>query len=236
MASEITYAEVKFNNGTVASGIHPGSAAAPRQTTTPRKSNPGFPKFLAASLLALLLLLAISFLVAFIIFFQKYSQLLEGKKTLQELNHTALECLKKNVKEKAWSCCPKNWKPFTSSCYLISSDSRSWNESQSYCSAMAAHLLVINSKEEEDFIITNLQNYLGYYVGLSDPEGWRRWQWIDETPYDENVTFWHKGEPNDRNERCVMLNFRYLLNAWGWNDVQCAQSQMSICEMEEIYL
>lgn len=51
--------------------------------------------------------------------------------------------------EKTWSCCPKNWKPFTSSCYLISSDSRSWNESQSYCSAMAAHLLVINSKEEE---------------------------------------------------------------------------------------
>lgn len=44
--------------------------SAPRPTTTPHRSNPGFPKFLAASLLAFLLLLAVSLLVAF---FSEYS-------------------------------------------------------------------------------------------------------------------------------------------------------------------
>ncbi|XP_062051418.1 C-type lectin domain family 4 member A-like isoform X1 [Lepus europaeus] len=237
MTSEITYAEVRFNKGPTASGIHPGSLAAPKQRTTPHKSKLDFPKLLLISLLILFLLLAITFFTTFIIFFQKYSQLLEEKKSLKELNHTALECMKNNFKEKVWSCCPKNWKPFSSNCYLISTESKSWHESKHHCSAMEAHLLVINSKDEQDFIIQNLKNNFAYYVGLSDPEGQRHWQWVDETPYNANVTFWHAGEPSDRDERCVILNYRpQTPAAWGWNDIKCFQNQMSVCEMMKIYL
>uniref|UniRef100_A0A8C6WDC5 Uncharacterized protein n=1 Tax=Nannospalax galili TaxID=1026970 RepID=A0A8C6WDC5_NANGA len=39
-----------------------------------------------------------------------------------------------------WSCCPESWKPFSSECYFISSDSGSWNESKENCSSMGAHL------------------------------------------------------------------------------------------------
>ncbi|ELK34788.1 C-type lectin domain family 4 member A [Myotis davidii] len=53
---------------------------------------------------------------------------------------------------------------------------------------MKAHLLVINSKEEQDFIIQNLNKSKEYYVGLSDPEGNRDWQWVDQTPYNANAT------------------------------------------------
>ncbi|KAL2776898.1 C-type lectin domain family 4 member A isoform 3 [Daubentonia madagascariensis] len=197
MASEITYAEVRFKNGSKSSGTTSDSAA---------------------------------------VFFQKCSQLLEEKNTTKEPIHTTLECVKKNltVAEKVWSCCPKNWKLFSSKCYFISTESKSWNESQKNCSRMEAHLLVINTKEEQDFITQNLNKSFAYFVGLSDPEGQRHWQWVDQTPYNKSVTFWHPNEPNNPNERCVMLNFHY--SSWGWNDAGCDLPQMSVCEMTTISL
>ncbi|XP_005378976.1 PREDICTED: C-type lectin domain family 4 member A-like isoform X2 [Chinchilla lanigera] len=171
------------------------------------------------------------------VLFQKYSQHLEENMTLKGLVHTEVECVKSDstIQEKVWSCCPKDWKSFSSHCYFISTDSQSWNESRENCSRMEAHLLVINTKEEQDFIIENLQIDSTYYIGLSDPEGRRLWQWVDQTPYDETVKFWQEGEPNNEKEQCVELNyFRY--GKWGWNDVPCHHSKRTICEMMKIYL
>uniref|UniRef100_A0A8C8Z581 C-type lectin domain family 4 member A n=1 Tax=Prolemur simus TaxID=1328070 RepID=A0A8C8Z581_PROSS len=136
--------------------------------------------------------------------------------------------------EKVWSCCPKNWKSFSSKCYFIATDSKSWNESEKNCSRMEAHLLVINTKDEQDFINRNLDKQSAYFVGLSDPEGQGRWQWVDQTPYNKSTTFWLPGEPSNPNERCVVLQTRS--SSWGWNDVPCVESQRSVCEMMNIYL
>ncbi|XP_062932142.1 C-type lectin domain family 4 member A isoform X2 [Cynocephalus volans] len=136
--------------------------------------------------------------------------------------------------KQVWSCCPKNWKPFSSNCYFISTESRSWNESEQNCSALEAHLMVINSKEKQDFITSQLRKQYAYYVGLSDLQGNSQWQWVDQTPYNKNVTFWHSGEPSNVEEHCVMLNIRS--QRWGWNDVHCDGKQMWICEMMKIYL
>ncbi|XP_012332181.1 C-type lectin domain family 4 member A isoform X12 [Aotus nancymaae] len=138
--------------------------------------------------------------------------------------------------ETAWNCCPKNWKSFSSNCYFISTESASWQESEKNCARMEAHLLVINTQEEQKFIFQNLEKKYAYFVGLSDPEGQRRWQWVDQTPYNESSTFWHQDEPSDMNERCVMLNFRYYHGSWGWNDVSCDDLQRSVCEMMKIHL
>ncbi|XP_023605594.1 C-type lectin domain family 4 member A [Myotis lucifugus] len=97
MTSEITYAEVSFKNESTSLGTKSEPPAAPKEKTSLHKSNPGFPKALLPSLLILLLLLAISFFIAFIIFFQKYSQLLKEKKAIKEVTHTALECMKENL-------------------------------------------------------------------------------------------------------------------------------------------
>ncbi|XP_069347022.1 C-type lectin domain family 4 member A-like isoform X1 [Eulemur rufifrons] len=236
MALKITSAQVRFKNGSNSSGTNSESPAAPKERTTSNKSNPSFPKLFWASLLILFLLLKISFFIAFIIFFQKCSQLPEEKSTTKQPIHTALECVKKNLTmaEKVWSCCPKNWKSFSSKCYFIATESKSWNESEKACSRMEAHLLVINTKDEQDFIIQNLDKHSAYFVGLSDPKGQRRWQWVDQTPYNKSATFWLPDEPSNRNERCVVLQTRY--SSWGWNDVPCFQSQRSVCEMMNIYL
>ncbi|XP_003265491.1 C-type lectin domain family 4 member A isoform X4 [Nomascus leucogenys] len=140
--------------------------------------------------------------------------------------------------ETVWSCCPKNWKSFSSNCYFISTESAPWQESEKDCARMEAHLLVINTQEEQDFIFQNLQEESAYFVGLSDPEGQRHWQWVDQTPYNESSTFWHPLEPSDPNERCVVLNFRKApkRRGWGWNDVNCLGPQRSVCEMMKIHL
>uniref|UniRef100_A0A2K5RPP0 C-type lectin domain family 4 member A n=1 Tax=Cebus imitator TaxID=2715852 RepID=A0A2K5RPP0_CEBIM len=136
----------------------------------------------------------------------------------------------------AWNCCPKNWKLFSSNCYFISTESASWQESEKKCAGMEAHLLVINTQEEQKFIFQNLEQKSAYFVGLSDPEGQRHWQWVDQTPYNESATFWHQGEPSDTKERCVLLNFRRDLRSWGLNDVPCEDRQRSVCEMMAIHL
>ncbi|XP_042636368.1 C-type lectin domain family 4 member A-like [Orycteropus afer afer] len=237
MASEITYAEVRFNGESKFSGAKSEPPAAPREKTSPHKSNSGFPKKLLALLLIFLLLLAISFFIAFIIFFQRYSQLLKEKKNLKGLFHEKLACEKTDliVEGKDWGCCPENWVVSDTSCYFISSERKTWNESENNCSGMGAHLLVINSEEEQQLILQKLNRRFAYYVGLSDPEGIHQWQWVDQSPYNKSVTFWHPGEPSSPNERCVIIN--YIKNQfWGWNDAPCDEFQNSVCEMMKIYI
>ncbi|CAO2606508.1 C-type lectin domain family 4 member A [Lemmus lemmus] len=235
MASEITYAEVRFKNESNSSGPHSDSAAAPKVKPTPHLRKPGFPLLLFPSLMALCLLLAISFLVAFIFYFQKYSQLLEGKKPIKDLTHTELYCKSNHshIEDKVWSCCPKDWESFGSHCYFTPPDSASWSKSEEKCSSMGAHLMVVHSKEEQDFITKILNIRASYFIGLSDP-GHRQWRWVDQTPYNESATFWHSGEPNDEHEQCVTINHRS--SSWGWNDIPCNNNQKSVCQMKKTYL
>ncbi|OBS75732.1 hypothetical protein A6R68_17816, partial [Neotoma lepida] len=229
MASEITYAEVRFKNESSSSGAYSDSAAAPKAKPTPHLSKPGCPSLLFTSLMALFLLLAISFLVAFLFYFQKYSQLLEEKKAIKDLTHTELNCTKVHS-------LTEDWKPFSSHCYFTVNDLASWNKSEEKCSRMGAHLMVIHSQEEQvhpgrecglglDFITQILNPKAAYYIGLSDP-GHRQWRWVDQTPYNESVTFWHPGEPNYENEQCVTINHRS--GSWGWNNILCSGKQKSI--------
>ncbi|XP_028616949.1 C-type lectin domain family 4 member A-like isoform X3 [Grammomys surdaster] len=147
-------------------------------------------------------------------------------------------CFIASCVEKVWSCCPEDWKPFGSHCYLISTvtsnnSSSYWMESEENCSRMGAHLVVIHSQEEEDFITGILNTRLAYFIGLWDTGG-RQWRWVDQTPYNESATFWHRGEPNNDNEQCVILNHRW--HEWGWNDIPCSHKQESVCQMKKIYL
>ncbi|XP_054999580.1 C-type lectin domain family 4 member A-like [Sorex araneus] len=152
----------------------------------------------------------------------------------QKVTHTLLECKKENltIEGKSWSCCPKNWKPFGSNCYFVSSDEKTWSDSEKHCAGMQAHLLVVDSKEEQDFINENVNKSYDYYLGLSDVQN-GRWEWVNETPYNHSATFWLSGEPSNDFEHCVELHFR---KQWGWNDVSCYETQHSICEMLKIYL
>uniref|UniRef100_A0A2K6QRA1 C-type lectin domain family 4 member C n=1 Tax=Rhinopithecus roxellana TaxID=61622 RepID=A0A2K6QRA1_RHIRO len=184
-----------------------------------------------------ILLLCVCFTVSSVVSHNfRYSKTVKQLSKVQEYQqyYPSLTCIMEGKDMEDWSCCPTPWTSFQSSCYFISTVMQSWTESQSNCSVMGADLVVINTNEEQDFIIQNLKINSAYFLGLSDPEGWRHWQWVDQTPYDKNVTFWHSGEPNNLDERCVVISFRS--EEWGWNDVHCHVPHKSICEMKKIYI
>nr|XP_048300236.1 C-type lectin domain family 4 member A-like [Myodes glareolus] len=235
MFSENIYINSNFKNKIDSSDINPGSPPAPPKKITTHESCYRFSRVLFTSLTIYFLLLTILFSIALITLFKKYSQLLEEKAIIKELNFTGLECTKQHspLKDEVWSCCPKDWKPFSSHCYFIPTDSTSWSKSEEKCSSMGAHLMVIRSREEQDFITKILRRDGAYFIGLSDP-GHRQWQWVDQTPYNESATFWHKGEPSSNREQCVILSHPY--SKWGWNDIVCSDKQKSVCQMKKIYL
>uniref|UniRef100_A0A8C8TTP9 C-type lectin domain-containing protein n=1 Tax=Peromyscus maniculatus bairdii TaxID=230844 RepID=A0A8C8TTP9_PERMB len=209
------------------------SPPAPQKKTRTHESCHRFSKLLLISFIIFLLLLKMLLSVALITLSKKYSQLLDEKEIIKELNYTEMFCIMSWASEyKVWSCCPKDWKPFSSHCYFTSNDSASWSESEEKCSSMGAHLMVIHSEEEEDFITKILIPKAAYYIGLSDA-GHRQWRWVDQTPYNESATFWHPGEPNYGHEQCITVNHRY---SWGWNDVLCYSKLRSACQMNKIYL
>ncbi|XP_059113099.1 C-type lectin domain family 4 member A-like [Peromyscus eremicus] len=212
------------------------SPPAPQKKIMRHESFHRFSKLLLTSFIILLLLLKMLFSIALITLFKKHFPL-DEKAITRDLNYTDLECTKQHSlsKDKVWSCCPKNWKPFSSQCYFTSNDSAPWGESEEKCSSMGAHLMVIHSQEEQDFITKILDPKAAYYIGLSDP-GHRQWRWVDQTPYNESATFWHPGEPNNdkNNEECVVI--RHLSSKWDWNDIPCNCMRKSVCQMKKIYL
>ncbi|NWX47095.1 CLC4E protein, partial [Steatornis caripensis] len=131
---------------------------------------------------------------------------------------------------RGWTCCPKGWRRFQEKCYYLSDDKMSWAESERNCTGMGSHLVVINSKEEQDFLSKEEQSSKGknYYIGLSAQKV-GQWHWVDQTPFNETAAFWRAGEPSNKDDQpCVVIHTKS--NAPNnWNDVKC-ESHHRICE------
>ncbi|XP_072586257.1 asialoglycoprotein receptor 2 isoform X2 [Vulpes vulpes] len=46
-------------------------------------------------------------------------------------------------------CCPVNWLEYEGSCYWFSRSGKTWEEAEKYCQLESAHLVVVNSREEQ---------------------------------------------------------------------------------------
>ncbi|XP_031239187.1 C-type lectin domain family 6 member A [Mastomys coucha] len=184
-----------------------------------------------------MLLLSTCFIASCVVTYQFMMD--QPSRRLYELHtyHSSLTCFSEGtmVSEKMWGCCPNHWKSFGSSCYLISTKENFWSISEQNCVQMGAHLVVINTEAEQNFITQQLNESLSYFLGLSDPQGNGKWQWMDNTPFSQNVRFWHPHEPNLPEERCASIVY-WNPSKWGWNDVFCDSKHNSICEMKKIYL
>ncbi|XP_067337851.1 CD209 antigen-like protein C [Channa argus] len=91
--------------------------------------------------------------------------------------------------------CPEGWKRFGSSCYFKSTEKKSWLESRKDCVKRESDLVIINSKEEQDFV-TELNQHEESWIGLwtqwSETENKYQWEWLDGSQLTE--TFWATGE------------------------------------------
>uniref|UniRef100_A0A8C9YTA1 C-type lectin domain-containing protein n=1 Tax=Sander lucioperca TaxID=283035 RepID=A0A8C9YTA1_SANLU len=121
----------------------------------------------------------------------------------------------------------KGWEYFSGSFYYISSTKKTWQQSRDDCRQKGADLVIINSKEEQDFT-RNFQKRL--WIGLTDSETEGTWKWVDGTPLTKS--YWDSGEPNDENgEDCVEIRFYNSENSW--NDVGCSTRLNWICERKD---
>ncbi|XP_047434292.1 CD209 antigen-like protein E [Mugil cephalus] len=120
----------------------------------------------------------------------------------------------------------QGWVYFRPSFYYISSTKKSWKESRNDCLQRGADLVIIDTKEEQDF--TRQFNKLTW-IGLIRDKRNRIWKWVDGTPLTKS--YWGFGEPNGfegKNEDCVEIRFHESVNSW--NDIPCEDQNFWICE------
>uniref|UniRef100_A0A665U5N1 Natural killer cells antigen CD94-like n=1 Tax=Echeneis naucrates TaxID=173247 RepID=A0A665U5N1_ECHNA len=99
--------------------------------------------------------------------------------------YESIEAIREN--HAAASTWHKEWKRFRCSCYYISIDKKSWNESREDCRSRGAHLVIINSKEEQEFV-SKINGHGSSWIGLQlqkiHSENWSgkdkwQWKWVD---------------------------------------------------------
>ncbi|XP_050977585.1 lymphocyte antigen 75-like [Labeo rohita] len=121
-----------------------------------------------------------------------------------------------------WADFSYGWLYSSFSFYFISSLKNSWTESRRYCTERGADLIIINNREEQDFV-NKLSCGTNVWIGLTDREVEGTWKWVDgSTP---TSRFWMSKEPNSfaGDEDCAINNS-------GWADFPCNTDFPWICE------
>ncbi|XP_045572325.1 uncharacterized protein isoform X4 [Salmo salar] len=127
------------------------------------------------------------------------------------------------------------WQKFESSWYYLSTEKKSWTESRQDCLKRGAHLVIINSKKEQEFI-HEWSGCLDIYLGFHDTNTEGVWEWINDGALGQSsapgTTYWRDGEPNDadQGEDCAQLSKKVSDPLKSWNDVPCTTTLHWMCE------
>ncbi|XP_039555626.1 C-type lectin domain family 4 member A-like isoform X1 [Passer montanus] len=226
MASEITYAEVKFKNDSSAPVVK-----GPPETKKPEQHPQKYPLWLPWLISLLLLLVCIALVVVLLVLPLCHSSAQPSALQQQFLQWECNSAVPQGT-DRGWTCCPKGWRRFQGSCYFLSTDKLNCVKSAQNCSGMGSQLVVISSKVEQDFLSEQTKqtpNRVNFYIGLfEDKVG--QWQWVDKTPYNVTAAFWREGEPSPgHDENCTVIYVSEpTLN--NWNDVKPNTQHHRICE------
>ncbi|XP_032094920.1 low affinity immunoglobulin epsilon Fc receptor-like [Thamnophis elegans] len=121
-----------------------------------------------------------------------------------------------------------SWRKFQTNAYYFFDTEENWEMAKKKCADCNSRLVIINTKQEQDFLIQTLKQSM--WLGLSDIEKEGAWRWIDGSPLRQGS--WRTGEPNNggRNgEDCAVL-----YKEGKWNDIHCAERVRFVCEMEQV--
>ncbi|XP_051242417.1 CD209 antigen-like isoform X3 [Dicentrarchus labrax] len=79
--------------------------------------------------------------------------------------------------------CPQDWLTFGSSCYYISWQGKSWDDSRQDCLQRDADLVIINSIQEQAFLTGFTE---AAWVGMTDRKKEGTWVWVDGAPVNKD--------------------------------------------------
>ncbi|XP_034456853.1 hepatic lectin-like isoform X3 [Hippoglossus hippoglossus] len=150
-----------------------------------------------------------------------------------------------SVRDETCPRCEDGWEPHGGKCYFFSSVTSSWDQGRRQCRSMRGDLVVINNREEQEFLQSRLSEKMEtaedkFWIGLTDSKNEGQWLWVDDTRLNPSLTFWRDGEPNNLTgsnpdgEDCVMMgeeNGAEDLKIWF--DKSCNSPQKSVCEKPE---
>ncbi|XP_075441361.1 collectin-12 isoform X2 [Ascaphus truei] len=125
--------------------------------------------------------------------------------------------------------CPVEWKNFTDKCYYFSTGKDIFEDAKHLCEEKSAVLVILESKEEQQFIKKQTNGKGNFWIGLTDAEDENMWKWLDGTM--PNYTNWKAGQPDNWShdlgpgEDCAGL-----INSGLWNDFHCEDANNFICE------
>lgn len=148
------------------------------------------------------------------------------------LDLRSLTCQLAFLQSNGTECCPVSWVQHEGSCYWFSRAGLTWAEADRYCQLEDAHLLVINSWEEQKFVAQHMGSF-HIWIGLTDRDG--SWKWVDGTEYRSNYKNWAFTQPDNwqghelgGSEDCVEV-----LSDGHWNDNFCQQVNRWACEKSQ---
>ncbi|XP_047200059.1 hepatic lectin-like isoform X3 [Hippoglossus stenolepis] len=154
-------------------------------------------------------------------------------------------CKPPSVRDEACPRCEDGWEPHGGKCYFFSLFTLTWDQSRTECTSMRGDLVVINNREEQEFLESRLSEKMEtaedkFWIGLTDSENEGEWLWVDNTRLDTSRTFWLLNEPdnwrwkNYDGEDCVRMGVKNgAKDLKIWSDESCNSPQKSVCEKPE---
>ncbi|XP_031673670.1 CD209 antigen-like protein C isoform X1 [Oncorhynchus kisutch] len=126
--------------------------------------------------------------------------------------------------------CPEGWQKFESSWYFLSTETKTWKESREDCLKRGAHLVIINSDKEQEFLFKLKKRV---WIGLTDSVSEGTWKWVDGTPL-TTPRYWNDNQPDSGDpsgeEDCVEIHKDWIFPLKAWNDMPCYWKLNWICE------
>ncbi|XP_021365372.1 perlucin-like [Mizuhopecten yessoensis] len=140
----------------------------------------------------------------------------------------------------AFSVCPYGFTLHGGSCYLVVGLNSTWIEAKKYCDVVGGDLAVVESAEEETYLVNILKQIdtagtifpENYWLDGTDvvKEGEFRWMGKNGNSIPiSGYTNWSPGQPDNagRTENCLEIRFSFSIL---WNDLDCNTKQNFICE------
>ncbi|KAF5894016.1 antigen like protein, partial [Clarias magur] len=112
-----------------------------------------------------------------------YTNLTAGKDQLEAAYKKVAEerdQFQRNADEFRMKLSSMGWRFFSSSIYYLSTEKRSWRESRQDCQGKGADLVIIKSREEQDFV-EDLRKGTPAWIGAHDMDKEGDWKWVDGT-------------------------------------------------------
>ncbi|KAG7483940.1 hypothetical protein MATL_G00043510 [Megalops atlanticus] len=116
--------------------------------------------------------------------------------------------------------CPQSWHQHGSKCYYFSDAEKNWTDSHKDCIKQGAHLVIIESMEEQEFINKHTTE-LPSWIGLLKLKN--TWFWVDSTSVVKS--FWNRKQTYP-NEPCACTYKDH------WYQLHCRNPRRWICETD----